>query len=416
MEKKTVSRIMLTVLLIGTLNVMSSTLPVASGLVNDGTEGAPDQQPDVYKPSINSSGSSIRLGVWLPRYAGDLPPYTDLNSAGIQAIDVTVLDETTLPNLDVVYIGRGGFYVHTGEGMIDPQAIKDWVSSGGGILGESEAVIYDSVGTLGNQWSPQLSEIFGVWSTQADSGDYYVGDEDTIITITDPTHPITTGLPESFSTRVYSAEFYAYVDVGRNPTAKKIFDVTTGAGWGSGPFIIPVIAAEYGCGKAVYFPYCPDGYTDWASPGGQNLQMLFINAVKWAAPPPPLSASMSPLSASILVGQSVTFTSTVSGGYTPYSYQWYFNGNPVSGANANSWTFTPTTSGIYYIHLKVTDAKENTAQSDTARITAATVPVGGYSVPIQLHTKTEPIIPYIALIATLTAIFTKLRPKIKRKH
>ena len=129
-----------------------------------------------------------------------------------------------------------------------------------------------------------------------------------------------------------------------------------------------------------------------------------------------LSASISPLSASILVGQSVTFTSTVSGGYTPYGYQWYLNGNPVSGATSASWTFTPTASGIYYIHLKVTDSKANTAQSDTARITAATVPVGGYSVPTQVSTKAEPIIPYIALIATLTAIFTKLRPKTKRKR
>jgi len=132
--------------------------------------------------------------------------------------------------------------------------------------------------------------------------------------------------------------------------------------------------------------------------------------------PPPLSASISPLSASILVGQSVTFTSTVSGGYTPYSYQWYLNGAPVSGATSASWTFTPTTSGIYYIHLKVTDAKANTAQSDTARITVATVPVGGYSIPIQVQTKTEPIIPYIALIAILTTMFTKLRPKTKRKR
>ena len=132
--------------------------------------------------------------------------------------------------------------------------------------------------------------------------------------------------------------------------------------------------------------------------------------------PPPLSASVSPLSASILVGQSVTFTSTVSGGYTPYSYQWYLNGAPVSGATSNTCTFTPTTSGIYYIYLKATDAKANTAQSDTARITVATVPVGGYSFPIQVQTKAEPVLPYIALIAILTAIFTKLKPKTKRKR
>jgi parallel beta-helix repeat protein len=132
--------------------------------------------------------------------------------------------------------------------------------------------------------------------------------------------------------------------------------------------------------------------------------------------PPPLSASISPLSASINVGQSVTFTSTVSGGYAAYSYQWYLNGTPVSGATSASWIFTPTSRGICYVRLKVTDAKGNAAQSETARITVATVPVGGYSIPIQVPNKTELVLPYIALVAILTAIFTKLRPKNKRKR
>jgi parallel beta-helix repeat protein len=132
--------------------------------------------------------------------------------------------------------------------------------------------------------------------------------------------------------------------------------------------------------------------------------------------PPPLQVSISPLSASILVGQSVTFTSTVSGGYAPYSYQWYLNGNPVSGANATSWTFTPTSSGIYYVHFKVTDAKVNTAQSETARITVAAVPVGGYSIPIQLPTKAQPVTLHIALLTILTALFIKIKRKAKRKH
>jgi hypothetical protein len=130
----------------------------------------------------------------------------------------------------------------------------------------------------------------------------------------------------------------------------------------------------------------------------------------------PLSASITPLSASLIVGDSVAFTSTVTGGAMPYSYQWYLNDNPVSGAPSASWTFTPTTSGIYYIHLKGTDAENNTAQSDTARITAAAVPVGGYSIIMQVPTKTDPFLPNIALIATLAAIFTKLRQKTKRKR
>jgi len=327
MKPKPLLGIILTVLLIGTSSLMLSRLPIASASANDGTKGAPDQEPDPYEPGISSPGSSIRLGIWLPRYDGDIPPYNDLSLAGIHATDVTVLDATTLPNFDVVFIGRGGFWVHAGQGTLDTQAIKNWVSNGGGIIGESEAVISDSVNTVGNQWSPQLSEIFGVWSTQAESYDYYVGDSPAIISVVDSTHPLTTGLSENFSATVYSTEFYAYIDLGRNPTAKKILEVRVPP-WD--PLTMPIVAAEYGQGKAVYFPYCPDGYTEWASQGGQNLEKLFINAVTW------------------------------------------------TGTHA---------------HV-----------------------VGGYSSSIQVFTLAAPVLTYITSMAALTVIYTKLRPRTKRKH
>lgn len=133
---------------------------------------------------------------------------------------------------------------------------------------------------------------------------------------------------------------------------------------------------------------------------------------------PPLSISISPFSASINVGQSLTFTSTVTGGTAPYSYQWYLNGNPVSGATSSSWTFSPAASGIYYVCLKVIDAKGKTTQSETARITVATIPVGGYSFPIEGYTTAKPLTHYLALIAILTVSFTaiKLHTKRRTKH
>jgi hypothetical protein len=129
----------------------------------------------------------------------------------------------------------------------------------------------------------------------------------------------------------------------------------------------------------------------------------------------PLSVSISPLSASINVGNLVFFTSTVSGGTSPYSYQWYLDGNPVSGATSASWTFVPTTSGIYYIYLKVTDSSSNTTQSEVARITVASVPVGGYSIPIEGHTTTRPLTPYLTIIATLTIGYIAIKRKTKRR-
>lgn len=129
------------------------------------------------------------------------------------------------------------------------------------------------------------------------------------------------------------------------------------------------------------------------------------------APAPP-TVSISPMSTSILVGQQVTFTSTVSGGTPPYTYQWYVNNQPVSGATSSSFTFKPTTTGTYYITLKVTDAAGNPAQSDPARVTVSSIPVGGYSVTL---TKNTPITPTIAY-TMLMALFGSLLGLTKRKR
>lgn len=70
-----------------------------------------------------------------------------------------------------------------------------------------------------------------------------------------------------------------------------------------------------------------------------------------------IMVSIYPLSVSMFTGQSVTFTSTISGGYPPYTYQWYLNDVPVSGATSATWTFTPTTVGTYKLYLKIRDIK-----------------------------------------------------------
>jgi len=127
---------------------------------------------------------------------------------------------------------------------------------------------------------------------------------------------------------------------------------------------------------------------------------------------PPLTVSISPTSASIVVGQSVAFTSTVSGGYAPYSYQWYLNDAPVSGATSSSWAFAPTTGGIYYVYLKVTDANNNVVQSETARISVAAVPVGGYSISLVKQTPAF----HIAAYSMLIALFAVAMSLAKRKR
>jgi hypothetical protein len=113
------------------------------------------------------------------------------------------------------------------------------------------------------------------------------------------------------------------------------------------------------------------------------------------------------------LGTSVTFSSTIQGGKLPYSYQWYLDGQPVSGATMSTWTFTPSTGGVYYVYLKVTDADPTMAQSETARLDVISNPVGGYSISLNRQSPIASIATYIALVSLFgaTLSFTKRKRK-----
>ena len=82
----------------------------------------------------------------------------------------------------------------------------------------------------------------------------------------------------------------------------------------------------------------------------------------------PPSVSVSPTSWVMDVGQSRLFTSIVSGGTSPYTYQWYLNGSPVSGATSSTWTFTPPSSGSYSVYLNVTDNVDIEVKSNVVNV------------------------------------------------
>jgi hypothetical protein len=125
------------------------------------------------------------------------------------------------------------------------------------------------------------------------------------------------------------------------------------------------------------------------------------------------TVTISPASASVSVGQPVHFTPSITGGTSPYTYQWYLDTNPVAGATSSSWTFTPTTSGIYYVYLRVTDANNNTAQSQTVRVVASAAAVGGYSISLARHTSLFNMAAYATLIALFGLALSITRRKRK---
>ncbi len=81
-----------------------------------------------------------------------------------------------------------------------------------------------------------------------------------------------------------------------------------------------------------------------------------------------ISVTISPSSKSMDVGQTQQFTSSVSGGTSPYSYQWYLNNAVVSGATSETWTFTPQDSGSYTVYVSVHDAAGALETSNTATL------------------------------------------------
>jgi hypothetical protein len=81
------------------------------------------------------------------------------------------------------------------------------------------------------------------------------------------------------------------------------------------------------------------------------------------------TVTVSPTNVTIYVGHSQDFVSLVSGGTSPYTYQWYLNNNPVPGATSSSWTFTPSSAGIYSIYVNVTDSVAYWARSNTTWVT-----------------------------------------------
>ena len=84
---------------------------------------------------------------------------------------------------------------------------------------------------------------------------------------------------------------------------------------------------------------------------------------------PQLTVTISPSFAIINSSEPLTLTSVVSGGTSPYTYQWYANGALVSGATSDSWTFTPTSSDNT-LYLLVIDSVGEIALSPPSNIIA----------------------------------------------
>ena len=79
------------------------------------------------------------------------------------------------------------------------------------------------------------------------------------------------------------------------------------------------------------------------------------------------TVTITPTSVNMTIGATQLFNSTTTGGFAPYTYQWYYtNGTEILGATTSTLTFKANSTGTYNIYLNVTDSQNNTARSNSA--------------------------------------------------
>jgi hypothetical protein len=202
----------------------------------------------------------------------------------------------------------------------------------------------------------RIGTVFSVTiSIKATSGGVAVGADLTSLTIDGATLPTSpSGVWVEFSISYPLSADTMYAIVLKAPSA-------TGGGLSLVEWRIDSTGSTYAGGTRVW---SDDGGATWYIDSGMDCMFEV-----WGVSNYPFASSISPLSATIELGQSKQFTSSVGGGTPPFSYQWYLNGVASSGATDSSWTFTPYSAGSYTVYVNVVDSLGTTAKSNTATIT-----------------------------------------------
>lgn len=92
---------------------------------------------------------------------------------------------------------------------------------------------------------------------------------------------------------------------------------------------------------------------------------------------PPVQVQISSSNPSVNVGQQAQFTASASGGTNSYSYQWFSNGSPISGATSATCTYIPTNAGTVTIYATAQDTQDSSlavATSNSITLTATATP------------------------------------------
>ena len=101
------------------------------------------------------------------------------------------------------------------------------------------------------------------------------------------------------------------------------------------------------------------------------------NTPSTATNPAPLTVLINLPSTTIQTFKTTTLTINVAGGVPPYTYQWYSNGSPISGASSANFIFTSQVPGKFGISIRVTDSKGYTTTTSPSFIEVCGILIDG---------------------------------------
>jgi len=154
-----------------------------------------------------------------------------------------------------------------------------------------------------------------------------------------------------------------------SPQVSQQVSFTASASGGTAPYTFSWAFGDgaTGTGAAVYHTYSTTGSYSVvltakdSSPSQQTATSQQTITVTSPPPPPSLTASFTESLSNSVVGQTVSFTGSASGGTAPYNYAWNFGDSSTGSGSSASHVYQ--TAGVYTVVLTVTDAAGHVASA-----------------------------------------------------